>query len=900
MITLTSREMRQKFLEFFQARGHTIVPSSSLVPAGDPTLLFTNAGMVQFKDTFLGNEKRPYVRATTAQKVLRVSGKHNDLENVGPSSRHHTFFEMLGNFSFGDYFKRDAIRFAWELLVEELQLDVNRLWFTVYRTDDEAAQLWLDTGASPERVLRFGEKDNFWSMGDTGPCGPCSEIHYYLGDLAQQTAAGVNVDDLYVEIWNLVFMQFDRDAAGVLTPLPKPSVDTGMGFERTCMVLQGAKNTYETDLFQPIFDHVQQALGHSRAQRLEHTVSYRVIADHSRAAAFLIGDGVLPGNAGRNYVLRMLLRRAVRFGVKLGFDRPFLAGTVGVVIDTMGDHYRELRDRRDFILRAVEMEETRFRQTLATGESLLQEIMLRPDVQTRGVVPGIDAFRLYDTYGFPIDLTRDAAREQGLSVDEMGYQAAMAAQKERARSTARFAAVDNQALQPYVDTLQTLRDRDVLGPDGVVHLFYETMRVPTNVVALLVDGQPVTSAAAGTTVEVVIPETPFYVEAGGQVSDTGRMQAETEGDARWTIAIDDVRRPIPGLTVHRGRVQHGEVHVDDAALVTIDESRRLDIMRNHTATHLLHAALRHVLGPHVHQAGSLVAPDRLRFDFSHSAPLSDREREQIEEEVNQAILANHPVHVAWKPYQAAVAEGAMALFGEKYGDEVRVITVGGSDEPAVSRELCGGTHLDETGTIGLFVITSEGSIGSGVRRVEAVTGRGAQQLARQRLGTVRQTAALLGAPEDELVTRAADVVQTTQGLQKEVTRLRQTLARREIDVIASQAAPVDGTHVVAAQVDAADIDTMRQMSDWLRDRLGSSVVVLGAAINGRPNLIAAVTPDLVDRGVDAGQLIRVIAPVVGGGGGGRPTLAQAGGKDAARLPEALAQVVPWVAGRLHA
>lgn len=900
MIQLTSREMRQKFLDFFQARGHTIVLSSSLVPAGDPTLLFTNAGMVQFKDTFLGHEKRPYVRATTAQKVLRVSGKHNDLENVGPSSRHHTFFEMLGNFSFGDYFKRDAIRFAWELLVEELGLDVHRLWFTVYRTDDEAARLWIETGASPERVLRFGEKDNFWSMGDTGPCGPCSEIHYYVGDLAEQTAAGVNFDDNYIEIWNLVFMQFDRDAAGVLTPLPKPSVDTGMGFERTCMVLQGVTNTYDTDLFQPIFDHVQQTLGHSRAQRLEQVVSYRVIADHSRAAAFLIGDGVLPGNAGRNYVLRMLLRRAVRFGVKLGFDQPFLAGTVGVVIDTMGDHYRELRDRREFILRAVEMEETRFRQTLATGESLLQEIMRQPDVQTSGVVAGFDAFRLYDTYGFPIDLTRDAAREQGLAVDEAGYQAAMAAQKERARSAARFAAADNQALQPYVELLQTLRDDGVLGAEGVVHLYYETTRVPTNVAALLLDGQPVTGASAGSTVEVVIPETPFYVEAGGQVSDTGHMQAESEGETQWEIVIDDVRRPVPGLTVHRGRVLHGTVHIDDAALVTIDEERRLDIMRNHTATHLLHAALRHVLGPHVHQAGSLVAPDRLRFDFSHTAPLTDPEREQIEEEVNQAILANHPVHANWKSYQAAVAEGAMALFGEKYGDEVRVITVGGVDEPVVSRELCGGTHLDETGTIGLFLITSEGSIGSGVRRVEAVTGRGAQQLARQRLSIVRQTASLLGAPEDELATRTADLMQTSQGLQKEVARLRQVLARHEIDVIAAQAAAVDGTQVVAVQVDAADIDTMRQMSDWLRDRLGSSVVVLGAAINGRPNLIAAVTPDLVNRGVDAGQLIRVIAPVVGGGGGGRPTLAQAGGKDPSRLPEALAQVVPWVAGRLRA
>ncbi len=899
MIKLTSREMRQKFLEFFRARDHTIVPSSSLVPAGDPTLLFANAGMVQFKDTFLGNEKRPYARATTAQKCLRVSGKHNDLENVGPSSRHHTFFEMLGNFSFGDYFKRDAIRFAWELLVEELGLDVNRLWFTVYRTDDEATQLWIETGASPERVLRFGEKDNFWSMGDTGPCGPCSEIHYYLGDLAEQTASGVNVDDNYVEIWNLVFMQFNRDATGELTPLPKPSVDTGMGFERTCMVLQGVTNTYATDLFQPIFDHVQHALGHSRTQRLEHTVSYRVIADHSRAAAFLVGDGVLPGNAGRNYVLRMLLRRAVRFGVKLGFDQPFLAGTVGVVIDTMGDHYRELRDRREFILRAVEMEETRFRQTLATGESLLQEIMQRSDVQASGVVPGLDAFRLYDTYGFPIDLTRDAARELDLTVDEAGYQSAMAAQKERARSTARFAATDNQALQPYVDLLQTLRDDGVLGTEGVVHLFYETTRVPTNIAALLIDGRPVTTASAGSVVEVIIPETPFYVEAGGQVGDTGSMAAESAGEARWEIAIDDVRRPIPGLTVHRGRVVRGEVRVEDAALVTIDETRRTDIMRNHTATHLLHAGLRHVLGPHVHQAGSLVAPDRLRFDFSHTSPLSDAEREQIEDEVNQAILANHAVDVTWKPYQAAVAEGAMALFGEKYGDEVRVITIGDADEAVVSRELCGGTHLDQTGTIGLFLITSEGSIGSGVRRVEAVTGRGAQQLARQRLATVRQTAALLGAPEEELATRAADVVQSAQGLQKEVARLRQTLARRDIEQLASQAAPVGDTRVVAAQVDAADVDTMRQMSDWLRDRLGSSVVVLGAAIDGRPNLIAAVTPDLVARGVDAGQLIRAIAPVVGGGGGGRPTLAQAGGKDAARLSEALAQVVPWVAGHLR-
>ena len=890
---MTSSEIRQKFIDFFVENGHTLVSSSSLAPMGDPTLLFTNAGMVQFKDTFLGLEKRPYRRAVTAQKCMRVSGKHNDLENVGPSPRHHTFFEMLGNFSFGDYFKRDAIAFAWRFLVGELGLDVNRLWFTVYRTDDEAAQLWTETGAAPERVLRFDEKDNFWSMGDTGPCGPCSEIHYYLGDLAQQTAAGVNVLDDYIEIWNLVFMQYNRDSQGVLTPLPRPSVDTGMGFERLCLVLQGKQNTYDTDLFQPIFDHVQAALHHSAEQRAEKYVSYRVIADHSRAMAFLIGDGVLPGNAGRGYVLRMLLRRAARFGVKLGFQQPFLADTVDVVIRTMGQHYRELQERRDFILRTVRLEEERFRRTLTLGEELLQEIMARPEVAASRLLPGEDAFKLYDTYGFPLDLTRDAAKDAGFTVDEAGFQQAMRQQKERARSAAQFTAADNSAVQGYVDTLERLRDEGMLDSRGVEHLYYETARVPASVAALFSGGRSVDRAAAGASVEVVTPATPFYVEQGGQVSDTGWIRAD---DGSWQVEISDVRRPTPGLTVHVGRVTSGEIRVGASALVSIDEDRRLDIMRNHTATHLLHAALRQVLGAHVHQAGSLVAPDRLRFDFTHSAALSEEERLQIEQGVNEAILNNHPVTATVTTYKAAVANGAMALFGEKYGDEVRMISIGA--DTVVSRELCGGTHLAETGIIGLFTIVAEGSIGSGIRRIEALTGRASQKAAAQRLAALRRAAGLLGVGEDGLEARVADVQQTVQELQREVTRLRQQMAKRDIEQLLSQAAAVNGAAVLAAQVEASGVETLREMSDWLRDRLGASVVVLGATFGGRPNLIAAVTPDLIPRGIDAGQIMRAIAPVIGGGGGGRPTLAQAGGKDASKLPEALALVRPWVESKL--
>ena len=890
---MTSSEIRQKFIDFFVENGHTLVSSSSLAPMGDPTLLFTNAGMVQFKDTFLGLEKRPYRRAITAQKCMRVSGKHNDLENVGPSPRHHTFFEMLGNFSFGDYFKRDAIAFAWRFLVGELGLDVNRLWFTVYRTDDEAAQLWTETGAAPERVLRFDEKDNFWSMGDTGPCGPCSEIHYYLGDLAQQTAAGVNVLDDYIEIWNLVFMQYNRDSQGVLTPLPRPSVDTGMGFERLCLVLQGKQNTYDTDLFQPIFDHVQAALHHSAEQRAEKYVSYRVIADHSRAMAFLIGDGVLPGNAGRGYVLRMLLRRAARFGVKLGFQQPFLADTVDVVIRTMGQHYRELQERRDFILRTVRLEEERFRRTLTLGEELLQEIMARPEVAASRLLPGEDAFKLYDTYGFPLDLTRDAAKDAGFTVDEAGFQQAMRQQKERARSAAQFTAADNSAVQGYVDTLERLRDEGMLDSRGVEHLYYETARVPASVAALFSGGRSVDRAAAGASVEVVTPATPFYVEQGGQVSDTGWIRAD---DGSWQVEISDVRRPTPGLTVHVGRVTSGEIRVGASALVSIDEDRRLDIMRNHTATHLLHAALRQVLGAHVHQAGSLVAPDRLRFDFTHSAALSEEERLQIEQGVNEAILNNHPVTATVTTYKAAVANGAMALFGEKYGDEVRMISIGA--DTVVSRELCGGTHLAETGIIGLFTIVAEGSIGSGIRRIEALTGRASLKAAAQRLAALRRAAGLLGVGEDGLEARVADVQQTVQELQREVTRLRQQMAKRDIEQLLSQAAAVNGAAVLAAQVEASGVETLREMSDWLRDRLGASVVVLGATFGGRPNLIAAVTPDLIPRGIDAGQIMRAIAPVIGGGGGGRPTLAQAGGKDASKLPEALALVRPWVESKL--
>ncbi|WP_352428653.1 alanine--tRNA ligase [Thermoflexus sp.] len=897
-VRMTAAQIRQAFLDFFAARGHTIVPSSSLVPVGDPTLLFTNAGMNQFKNVFLGLETRPYKRAASVQKCMRVSGKHNDLENVGPSPRHHTFFEMLGNFSFGDYFKREAIHYAFECLTQVYGLDPGRLVFTVHQDDDEAYRVWVEEiGVPPERVFRMGDKTNFWMMGDTGPCGPTSEIHYDWGPehcTCGDPRCSVALDngcDRWLELWNLVFMQFDQKADGTRTPLPRPGVDTGMGLERLAVVLQGVFSNYETDLFLPIIERAREVRGHTRQEVEAHRVAYRVIADHTRAAAFLIADGVLPGNVGRGYVLRMIIRRAARFGRKIGFQEPFLARVAEAVIEIMGGHYRELVDRQEHIFRTLTQEEERFLRTLDLGLSRLEEVL--EALQARGdrVIPGEEAFRLYDSYGLPLEITRDVARERGFAVDEAGFQRALAQQRERARAVERFE-LDTEQLTRYRRVLALLQDRGLVGDQGVEYDPYSGTERETTVAALLVNGEMVQVAKPGDRVEVVLPATCFYVESGGQVSDIGHIARYPEGggDPLWEIEVEDTRQPVPGLIVHVGRVKAGHPRVGDPAWAVVDFERRWDIMRNHTATHLLHAELRALLGSHVVQAGSLVAPDRLRFDFTHGALLSQDELDAIVNDINAAILADYPVHVSYEPYQQAIASGAMALFGEKYGEIVRVVRIGWPDEPPISAELCGGTHVYNTSQIGAFVVTYEGGVGSGVRRLEAVTGREAVRLIQDRMRRLSHAATYLEVRPEEVDRKVLDLLDRIQSLEKELARLRREVARQEFEALMRQAERVGEVTVLAAQSRIGDLEQLREMTDWFRERVRTGgVIVLATVIGGRPNFVAAVTPDLAERGLDAVRVVRAVAQVVGGSGGGRPTLAQAGGRETNKIGEALQQ-----------
>ncbi len=912
---MTSSEIRKTFLDYFKRRKHAVVPSSSLIPAGDPTLLFTNAGMVQFKDVFLGKEKRAYNRATTAQKCMRVSGKHNDLENVGPSPRHHTFFEMLGNFSFGDYFKADAIKFAWDLLVNHYGVDPARLWFTVFEgdhevpADDEAAELWVKVGASPDRIRRFGRKDNFWQMGETGPCGPCSEIHYYLGprphDPKYNRAEYVNgPGNEQVEIWNLVFMQFNRyqtsDGAYVLEPLPRPSVDTGSGMERLTMALQNKPSTFDTDLFKPILDCTRKLLGHDKSvwQDTHKLASYRVIADHARAVAFLIADGVIPGNEGRNYILRLILRRAARHGQMLGFDEPFLTQVLPTVIEVMGDQYPELVKRRDAIMKITLQEEERFQKTLKSGSAMLEDLVADLRAKGKMEIPGSAAFKLHDTYGFALELTRDYAREFGMTVDEAGFRQAMEEQAERSRATSKLGFTEDKRAQLYQEVFDELVASERVPASGVAHDPYSGTEIETTVAGFLHNDSLTDQVQPGDQVEVILPQTCFYVESGGQVSDVGRIVkyasvadgAEIEeANVEWAIEIMDARKPVPGLIVHIGKVLKGNPRVGDRAVAEVDRLRRWDIMRNHTATHLLHRELRYVLGEHVQQAGSLVAPDRLRFDFSHNAMVTQDELDRIEEMVNDAILADLPVVPTEMSYKEATASGAIALFTEKYGERVRVIQVGDPQKP-FSQELCGGTHVSRTSQIGAFHILSESSIGSGVRRIEATTGRGVTKLLQEGLGRLERTAAYLRVSPEQLDHKVLELLNEREAQQKEIERLRRELAMREVDKLLDHVQHIGDVAVLSAQVEAANADMLREVGDWLKAKMGSGIIVLGANIEDKPNLIVMVTPDLVARGYDAVQIIRPIAKVVGGGGGGRAAMAQAGGKDASLLPQALAQV----------
>jgi alanyl-tRNA synthetase len=863
-------DIRKAFLEFFRERGHAVVPSSSLVPGNDPTLLFTNAGMVQFKDVFLGQDRRDYSRAVSSQRCVRAGGKHNDLENVGYTARHLTFFEMLGNFSFGDYFKRDAIRFAWDLLTGVMQLPPERLWVTVYETDDEAAQIWQkDIGVPPTRFTRLGEKSNFWSMGDTGPCGPCSEIFFDHGpEVAGGPPGSPDEDgDRYVEVWNLVFMQFDRAADGTLTPLPKPSVDTGMGLERIAAVMQKVHNVFEVDLFATLVRAAAKLAGTTDLT----SGSLRVIADHIRSCTFLIVDGVAPSNEGRGYVLRRIIRRAIRHGYQLGIREPFFHKLVAVLESEMGAAYPELTQRRAHAERVLAQEEVRFAETLTTGMALLDEVMRG---MSGTVIDGATVFKLYDTYGFPVDLTADVAREHNLTIDQAGFEAAMDAQRERARAASRFG-VDLRG-GTKVDSRTQFHGYDSLAGESLV-------------VALLKDGAAVEELNSGERGEVVLEATPFYAESGGQVGDAG----ELAGAGIRFVVGDTVKRGT--AFSHLGKVVEGRIRLGDRLGAQVDGVRRAATALNHSATHLLHAALRQVLGTHVQQKGSLVAPDRLRFDFSHFQPVTPQELTTIERLVNAEIRRNEPAHTELMEYDQAVAAGAMALFGEKYDREVRVLRIGD-----FSMELCGGTHVSRAGDIGLFKITAESGVASGVRRIEAITGEKAIDYLEQHEALIREVAGQLRSSRDEVPEKVRDALDRIRQMEREIRTLKDKLASGSGVDLAASAIDVQGVKVVAAQVDGADATALRNAVDQLKSKLGSAVIVLASVdAQSKVLLVAGVTADQTPR-IKAGELVGNVAAAVGGKGGGRADFAQAGGSNAAALPQALAGVAELVRKRLGA
>jgi alanyl-tRNA synthetase len=865
--SMTTSEVRASFLEFFRKNGHTVLPSSSLVPANDPTLLFTNAGMVQFKDLFLGKEVRDYSRAATAQRCVRAGGKHNDLENVGYTARHHTFFEMLGNFSFGDYFKREAIHFAWNFITGTLEIPKDRLWVTVYTEDDEAERIWTEEiGIDPTRCTRLGEKSNFWAMGDTGPCGPCSEIFYDHGPEIPGGPPGSPDEDgdRYVEIWNLVFMQYERSSDGVLVPLPKPSVDTGMGLERVAAAMQGVHSNYDIDLFKAL---IRAAADITGTQDFE-SASLRVIADHIRACTFLIIDGVVPSNEGRGYVLRRIIRRAIRHGYKLGQTQPFFHKLVPTLVREMGSYYSELVSGEARAMQVLAQEETRFAETLATGMALLDA---EASKLISSVIPGETVFRLYDTYGFPADLTADVARERGLTIDQEGFDVAMEAQRGRARAASKFA-VDLR------DSVKLSGKTDFSG--------YDRFAESAQVTSLIFDGAVVEALSPGQEGQVILDHTPFYAESGGQVGDTGVL---SNGGARFTVR--DTQK-IGASFAHVGVLESGELHVGDVVDAQIDQERRKAIALNHSATHLLHAALRKILGTHVEQKGSLVAADRLRFDFSHTQALSTDELHQVEALVNSAIRENAPVETRVMALDDARAAGAMSLFGEKYESDVRVLSIGD-----FSMELCGGTHVERAGDIGLFKITGESGVAAGVRRVEALTGPGAYQWVVHTDQVLRDIAAMLRGSREDVDEKVRELLERSRRLEKEVQQLKSKLASGHGGDLSSHAKDVGGVKVLAVQIDGADVRSLRDAMDQLKSKLGSSVIVLASVLEGKVVLVAGVSDDLVAR-MKAGEIAGQVAAKVGGRGGGRADFAQAGGTQPENLGAALAGVESLVRSRL--
>jgi alanyl-tRNA synthetase len=878
---MTSNEIRRRFLQFFADRGHTIVKSSSLIPAQDPTLLFVNAGMNQFKDVFLGREKRSYATATSCQKCVRAGGKHNDLDNVGHTRRHQTFFEMLGNFSFGDYFKKEAIDYAWTLLTKEFKLPVDKLWVTIFREDDQAAELWLSgPGVARERVVRLDEKDNFWQMGETGPCGPCSEIHYDLGpqasELGHADCAFPCDCGRYVEIWNLVFMQFDRNAEGHLTPLPKPSIDTGMGLERVASVLQGKISNYETDLLRPIIDEACQLFNVEYGASESSDVSLRIIADHVRAATFLISDGIIPSNEGRGYVLRKIMRRGIRQGTLLGHKEPFLYRLSGYVTEMMKDAYPELLPTREYVARVIKTEEERFAAMVTVGLQRLEEAIVQLAKAGKDVVPGIEIFKLYDTYGFPLDFTKEIADEKNMRLDMEGFDAELEKQRERARQSWKG---DEGAVNPLYQKF--------VEKGGTQFLGYQAVQATSQVTAIITKDGLVNSVETGATAEIVLDQTPFYAESGGQVGDTGTLTSPG-GVARVT----ETYAPVRGVVVHKIQMEYGKLGTSDQVQAQVDEDRRARIAANHTGTHILHAVLRETLGTHVKQAGSLVAPDRLRFDYTHFAPLTEREIEEIEEKINRIVFRNIAVKTEVMEINQAIGKGALAFFGEKYQQQVRVVSI-----PEVSMELCGGTHTKMTGDVGMFKIVGESSIASGVRRIEALTGFGTYVRLEEDENLIRDIAHTLRAPRTELTKAITRLLGQQRHLENELEALKRKTAKSQIGSLVDNPTDIKGVPVLARKVEGVDASMLRELAESAGAKIGSGVVVLGLASDGKASLVAVVSQDLQKR-LHAGKIIKEVAGLVGGSGGGRPDFAQAGGKNAEKLDDALQAVYNIVAGLL--
>ncbi len=861
---MTGDELRALFLSFFEAKGHKVIPSSSLIPHGDPTLLLTTAGMVQFKPYFLGEAVPPSSRLVSCQKCFRTT----DIESVGDRS-HLTFFEMLGNFSIGDYFKKEAITWAWEFVTRRLKLSPEHLWITVFTDDDESFCFWRELGVQETKILRLGEKDNFWGpAGNSGPCGPCSEIHYDFGEEfgCGKASCGPDCDcGRFSEIWNLVFTQYNQDEAGNRAPLPKPDIDTGLGLERTAAVMQGKTSVYETDLFLPLIKRVSELCGQKYGSGSETDNAMRIVAEHARGIAFLIADGVIPSNEGRGYVLRRLLRRAALFGRRLGLDKPFLAEMARATIKLMGHVYPEIVERQDFIAKVVKLEETRFDETLTTGLELIESIIDERETDRAGEISGEDAFKLYDTYGFPVELTKEIARGRGLSVNLEDFEKEMEKQRERARTSHKF-------------KIKLIMGKPGVPIADVKFVGYEDLK-HRSVISNFVTDEPVSTVSAGQKVGIILSETPFYGEMGGQVGDTGEIRG---GSGRF-IVTDTVRVP-PDIVVHQGYVEEGNISVDDEVEAEVDRERRLDIARNHTATHLLQLALREVLGERVEQRGSLVAPERFRFDFSHLEAPTAEEIERVKCLVNEKIRQNLPVYAEELSYKKAIEEGAVALFDEKYGDVVRVLKVG---KPPVSSELCGGTHVHATGEIGFFQITAEMSIGAGLRRIEAITGRGAEAFITKRLSDLQKAAEYLDAELDDVAGRVDSLSTELKNERQRALALERELAKKEVESLLAQAEVINGVRMLAAKVSSHRMEILREMSDLLRGKFGSAVIVLGTVYRDKPAFIASVTPDLVAKGYQAGDIIKQVARIAGGGGGGKATLAQAGGRYKDKLDEAL-------------